>query len=152
MTILSIDPGIEKTGWAIFKNKKYIISSIIVTKKSYYLSKRLLEIYNNLQNIINQYHPDLIVIENVFFLKNQKTAISIGQAQGIILLLAEKNKIKTNFLTPLQIKSSLTGYGKADKKSIQKMLKLELNLNIKQDDEADAIACGWTYILQSQNR
>ena len=87
-----------------------------------------------------------MIVEQLFFFKNQKTFIRVAQAQGVALLLAAQNKIRVKFLTPLQIKQTVTGYGKADKKSIQKMIKLELQIDIKQDDEADAIACGLAYI------
>ena len=83
----------------------------------------------------------------MLFFKNQKTFIKVAQAQGVALLLAAQNKIKVEFLTPLQIKQAVTGYGQADKKSIQKMLRIELGIDIKQDDEADAVACGVTYML-----
>ncbi len=152
MTILSIDPGIERLGLSIFKNNKYLFSTLLKTSKTKEISKRLEEIYTNLNKIIQKYQPKIIVFESLFFFKNQKTAITVGQVQGIIYLLAAINNIKTITLTPLEIKLALTGYGKADKKAIQKLLKIELNLNISQDDEADAVACGYAYILKNQKR
>lgn len=145
MKILAIDSGIEKTGIAIFENKKLIFSTLIKTKASLSIEYRLKKIYDELKKIISKFRPQIIVIEKLFFFKNQKTAISVSHAQGIILLLASQNNIKVEFLTPLQIKQSLTGFGRADKKSIQKMLKLEFGINIKQDDVADAVACGLAY-------
>lgn len=152
MTILSIDPGIERLGVAIFKNNKYHFSTLIKTSKTKTTPNRLDEIYQNLKLLIKKYNPDLIVLERLFFFKNQKTAITIGQIQGVIYLLASQNKIAIQELTPLEIKLALTGYGKADKKSIQKILKMELNIDIAQDDQADAIACGYAYILKNQKR
>lgn len=147
MTILSIDSGIERTGYAIFKNKKYVTSALIKTAKSDSTEKRLEKIYLELKAVIKKQQPGKIVMERLFFFKNQKTAILVSQAQGVCLLLAAQNKISVDFLTPLQIKQIITGYGNADKKSIQKMIELEMGLNIKQDDEADAVACGMAYIL-----
>ncbi len=146
MTILAIDSGIEKTGYAIFETENYLKSGLIKTSKHKPLEKRLQEIYQKLQKIIDEYHPGTIVLERLFFFRNQKTAISVSQAQGIILLLAAQNNISLQYLTPLQIKQVIAGYGQADKKSIQKILKLTTNIpSIKEDDETDAIACGLAY-------
>lgn len=146
MIILSIDSGIEKTGYAVFENKKYAISALIETSKNKTTEVRLEKIYSQLKKIIVQYKPQVLVLEQLFFFKNQKTAIKVSQAQGVVLLLAAQNKIKVEFLTPLQIKQTVTGYGQADKKSVQKMIKLETGIDCKQDDEADAIACGLAYL------
>lgn len=145
MTILSIDSGIEKTGFAIFENKKYLSSGLIKTSKKLSLEKRLEQIYLSLKEIIKKFRPKRIIIERIFFFKNQKTAVTVSQAQGVVLLLAAQNSLKIEFLTPLQIKQIITGYGQADKKAVQKMLKLEFGLDIAQDDEADAVACGLAY-------
>jgi crossover junction endodeoxyribonuclease RuvC len=146
MIILSIDSGIERTGYAIFKDKKYVISALIKTSKTLVTEKRLNEIYSKLKNIIEKHKPDVVILEQLLFFKNQKTFIRVAQAQGIVMLLAAQNKIKIEFLTPLQIKQIVTGYGQADKKSVQKMIKLTTEIDIKQDDEADAVACGLAYI------
>lgn len=151
MIILSIDSGIEKTGYAVFKDKKYVFSALIKTSKNNSTEVRLEQIYNDLKNVFLKYKPDVTVLEQLLFFKNQKTFIRVTQAQGVVMLLATQNKTKVKFLTPLQIKQSITGYGQADKKSVQKMLKLEMGLDIKQDDEADAVACGMAYNLISAN-
>ena len=106
-----------------------------------------MQIYKELKKIIQKYKPDLIAIERLFFFKNQKTVINIGQTQGLILLLAGEYDIPTEFLTPLQIKQILTGYGNSDKKSMRKMIELTVKITkkIKEDDEIDAIACGLAY-------
>ncbi len=94
----------------------------------------------------------MIVLERLFFFRNQKTVITISQAQGVILLLAAQNNIPVEFLTPLQIKSIITGYGKADKKAVQKMISLTLKIpDITQDDESDAVACGLAYCYLNKN-
>jgi len=146
MIILSIDSGIERTGYAIFKDKKYVTSALIKTSRSLLTEKRLDEIYSKLKEVFKKYQPDVMVLEQLLFFRNQKTFIRVAQAQGIVMLLASQNKIKVEFLTPLQIKQIVTGYGQADKKSVQKMIKLTTDIDIKQDDEADAVACGLAYI------
>ena len=149
MTILSIDSGIERTGYAIFKDKKYVTSALIKTSKLLSTEVRLEEIYSNLEKVFKKYKPEVMVLEQLLFFKNQKTFIRVAQAQGVVMLLAAENKIKVEFLTPLQIKQIVTGYGQADKKSVQKMIKLTTEIDIKQDDEADAVACGLAYIYSN---
>ncbi len=154
MIILSIDSGVERTGWAIFdKDKKYkdglsyIASGLIKTLASRDHAARLADIHEQVVQIIKKYKPVHMVIEQLFFFKNQKTVISVAQAQGVVLTCAALHEIKTSSLTPLEIKQIVTGYGQADKKGVQKMLKLTLGLDdeLKQDDQADAIACGLAY-------
>jgi len=146
MIILSIDSGIERTGYAIFKDKKYVTSALLKTSKFLNTEKRLEKIYSGLKMMVEKYKPHHIVIERLFFFKNQKTVISVSQTQGVVMLLAAQKNIPLTFLTPLQIKQAVTGYGQADKKSIQKMIRLEHGIDIKQDDEADAVACALAYI------
>ena len=122
MTILSIDSGIERTGYAIFKDKKYVTSALIKTSKSKSTEIRLDEIYSKLKEVFKKYTPEIVILEQLFFFRNQTTFIRVAQAQGVALLLAAQNKVKVDFLTPLQIKQIITGYGQADKKSVQKML------------------------------
>ena len=154
MNILAIDPGYGKVGYAILKktgstNKDYtfITSGLIKTSAKEHGEQRLLMIYNKLLKIITQRSPDILVIEKLFFFKNKKTVLQVAQAVGVIELLAAQKNIKVERLTPLQIKQSITGYGTADKKSVQKMLRLELGevLQFQDDDESDAIACGIAY-------
>lgn len=150
MVILAIDSGIERTGYAVFDGRKYLASALIKTSKNDATEIRLMKIHDSLKNIYSKYKPEVTVIERLFFVKNKTTAIRVSQAQGVALLLAAQNNTRVEFLTPLQIKQTVTGYGQADKKSVQKMLKLELGIEIKQDDEADAVACGYAYSLVSK--
>lgn len=154
MILLSVDPGVEKVGYAIFdksdegeKSFKYLLSGVIKTDRGQHLPKRLLHIYMRFKSIIQRYRPTLMVIERIFFFKNQKTMVSVSQAQGVIILLAAQKNLKVEYLTPLQIKQIVTGYGKADKKSVQKMISYQLkNIEaIQEDDQSDAIACGLAY-------
>lgn len=153
MIIFAIDPGIEKLGYAFFKKEKltyqYLTSGLIKTIKENKTEKRLQIIYDKLKPLLHIHKPDVIVLEQIFFFKNQKTIIRVSQVQGVILLLASYANIPVKFLTPLQIKQIVTGYGRADKKAIRKMLGLTLP-DIKltnQDDELDAIACGLAYCI-----
>jgi len=158
MIILSIDPGVERTGFAVFNKKgqqsfEYIFADLIKTKKSISTSDRLKEINDRLLKIIVKYKPKKIILERLFFFKNQKTVISVAQAQGAIMLISSQQLIPIIFFTPLQIKQIITGYGRADKKTIQKMLQLTLGYHkeILQDDVADAIACGLSYCYWNED-
>lgn len=151
MIILATDSGLEKTGYALFKkegnNFNLITSGLILTKKTISLQDRLMTIYNEFEKIIKNYHPQLLIIEKIFFNVNQKTIISIAQTQGVLLVLAAQHNIKVEFLTPLMIKQALTGYGRADKLQVRKMVRLLLGTENfpQQDDVVDAIACGIAY-------
>jgi len=157
MIILAVDSGIEKTGYAFFdkslSNIKLISSGLIKTNKSLSHELRLRKIYYEIENLSDKYKPNTIILERIFFFKNQKTIVSVLHAQGILLLLAAKKNLKVEFLTPLQIKEALTGYGRADKKAVQKMISLTIKLDkpIIQDDEADAVACGLAYCYLKRN-
>lgn len=150
MIILSIDSGLERTGIAVFNGKKYVTSALIFTSKNLTTEARLEQIYDELRKIFKKYKPEVVVIERLFFFKNQTTAIKVSQAQGVAMLLASQFKTRVDFLTPLQIKQTITGYGQADKKSVQKMIKMELGVEIKQDDEADAVAAGYAYYCMNR--
>ncbi len=159
MIILSFDPGLEKTGYAIIEtNQKFssgfklIRSGLIKTNKKSLKTDRFTQIYNHCLKIINQFQPQIIILEEIFFFKNKKTIIDVAQSQGIIYLLAGLKNIKIYSFTPLKIKQVVTGYGLSDKKAIKKMINLYLNPDKKNigDDEYDAIACGLAYCFQNQ--
>jgi crossover junction endodeoxyribonuclease RuvC len=158
MILLAIDPGLEKTGYALFEKSseakisyQFLTSGLIVTSKNLLKEERLLNIYESLLKLINDFHPQKIVFENIFYFKNQKTIVPVSQAQGVILLLAGQKKIPLEYLSPLNIKQIITGYGRADKKAIKKMIDLTLKLPKKpaDDNEYDAIACGLAYCFQN---
>ncbi len=161
MSILAIDSGLERVGYAVFdrtpshgKPATYITSGLITTPKRRILSDRLRIIYDEIAALINTHSPEIVVLEKLFFFKNQKTVIDVAQAQGAVLLAAAHRATPTDYLTPLQIKQIVTGYGTADKKSVQKMLGLLLGLPadvLKQDDQADAIACGLAYCMLNKS-
>ncbi len=150
MIILSVDSGVERTGFALFDKTtdiKLLHSGLIKTAKDLTHELRLKKIYSELELLVDQYNPKIIILEKIFFFKNQKTIVNVSHAQGVLLLLAAQKNIKVDFLTPLEIKGTLTGYGRSDKKAVQKMINLTMRLpkKITQDDEADAIACGLAY-------
>ena len=149
MKILGIDPGIGRCGFAILEQTgKSIVMhecGCIVTNVGELESKRLLEIRKDLNYIIHKWQPDMVAIESLFFATNAKTAMSVGQARGVILVTIAEHGLKTVDVTPLQVKMSVTGYGKAEKSQVQTMIVKLLNLKKvpKPDDAADACAIAW---------
>ena len=144
--VLGIDPGTAATGWAVVeeikKNPRLVVCGCINTSKFNSDADRLVEIGRDIGSLIKKYKPDEAAIEDLFFFKNLKTAITVAQARGVILYEIKKNKIPLSSYTPLQVKQALTGYGRAEKKQIQVMVKniLKLRCTPKPDDAADAVA------------
>ena len=146
MRILGIDPGYGITGYSVidyFGNHFNLITSGAITtpaKMSFPL--RLSQIYTDLNNIIDTYKPDAISVEELFFNNNAKTAINVAQARGVILVVGCQKNIPTFEYTPLQIKQSVVGYGRADKIQVQKMVKTILKVDSlpKLDDTTDSMA------------
>lgn len=153
MIILAIDPGVERLGVAILEKKDAIIackmSTTIVTSKKCTQKDRIGSIYNEVIEICNIYRPNQIVLERLFFAKNVKTAISVAQVQGVVYLLGYQKEIEVTELAPNAIKAVVTGYGGADKIAMKKMVDLQVVLPKKRrfDDEYDAIACGYAFLL-----
>jgi len=151
MTILVIDPGYGRVGWSIISFEKqkaeYIACGLLETEANSDFYQRLKTIIEEIENIIDQYTPEVLAMESVFFNTNAKTAILTSQARGAIALCAIQKKLAIFDYTPLQVKNALIGYGRADKKQIQTILKYHLNLKeeIKQDDSADALAIALTH-------
>jgi crossover junction endodeoxyribonuclease RuvC len=146
MKILGIDPGTAITGWAVVeeknKNPKLVACGCVNTSKFHSDEERLVEIGRDIALLIKKYQPDEAAIEDLFFFKNLKTAITVAQARGVILYEIKKNLVPLFSYTPLQVKQALTGYGRADKNQIQLMVKniLRLQCAPKPDDAADAVA------------
>lgn len=143
--ILGIDPGYERLGVAIIKNTdkpELIFSDCIRSSKGDDFSDRLYFIATELEKVIKKFKPELIAIENLFIVKNQKTAMSVSEVKGVIKYLARKNNILIVEMTPPEIKLSITGYGHASKEAIYKMVSKIFILPEKKilDDEIDAIA------------
>ena len=145
--ILGIDPGLATTGYGVIQKEnngdfKIICNGIIATEAKQIFSERLKEIHQQLDKIIKKYKPNKIAVEELFFCKNVKTALSVGHARGVIVLTASQNNLPVFEYTPLQIKQAVASYGRADKKQVQSMVKILLNLKEvpKPDDAADALA------------
>ena len=145
MIIIGIDPGTAKLGFGVIKagkKLKYIQCGLIETDQDLPMPERLKKLYNELNQLIKKYQPDVLAVENVYFFKNIKTALPVSQAKGVVLLTAAKKKIPVREYTPLQAKMTVVGYGKAEKKQVQEMIKILLNLKEvpKPDHAADALA------------
>lgn len=144
MIILGIDPGIAATGYGFIKKEKLelIDYGCIQTKAGLPFSLRLKKIHENLKKIIKIYQPQVVALEELFFCKNTKTALKVGEARGAVILTIIQAKLPFYEFTPLEVKQAVSSYGRADKKQIQLMVKLLLNLKkIPQpDDAADALA------------
>ena len=150
MIILGIDPGVALTGWALVEKRqkpKLIDYGCIETSKNRPGDQRLFEVYQELQKIIEKHKPRIVCLEKLFFNTNAKTALAVGEARGVIKICAALNKLPIVEFTPLQIKNCITGYGRAEKKQMQKMVKALLDLDEvpKPDDAADAVAAALTY-------
>ena len=155
--ILGIDPGTGILGFGVVdcqigKPLKMITGGVISTPAHTPIEIRLEEIYNGLKEIIEETNPDEVSIEKLFFSKNVTTAISVAQARGVAILVAQQSKIPIAEYTPNQIKQTLTGYGGANKKQIQEMVRIQLGLQEvpKPDDCADALAAALTHAFMSR--
>jgi crossover junction endodeoxyribonuclease RuvC len=151
LIIIGIDPGTATTGIGIIKKTnrqlECLYYQVITTAKTLTPEKRLQQLYNELKKIIQKYQPNLMVTEKLFFFKNLKTVMPVSEARGIILLLSAQKKIKLLQITPLQVKTMVCGYGRAEKKQVQRMVQKILTLEAlpKPDDAADGLAlaiCG----------
>ena len=151
MIILGIDPGTAIVGWAVIKKEGQKISLLncdaIITKKGTLEENRLLTIYNEFTAILKTYSPDVISVEQLFFATNVATAMTVAQARGIILLGSAQHAVPVISYTPLQVKKTITGDGRADKRQIQFMLPRLISIkNVpKLDDITDAIAIALTH-------
>ena len=144
--ILGIDPGIADTGYGVIKDEGGKLTCLaygsIRTEAGEDLTARLLVLNRELDKLIKQYRPDLAAIEQLFFNKNVRTALIVGQARGVALLTLKQNNLPVLDFTPAQVKRAVSAYGQAPKKQVQKMVKLILNLSVlpQPDDAADALA------------
>jgi len=159
MRILGIDPGTGILGFGVIdadeKGKfKLVDGGVIRTKVNQPLDERLIEIYRHLASIISKTRPTVMAIEKLFFAQNVTTAMSVSHARGVAMLTGKIAGLEVAEYTPLQIKQSLTGYGRADKKQIQEMVKILLGLKTvpKPDDCADALACAITHAMTATHR
>ncbi len=146
MVILGIDPGYAIVGYGVISYRNNHFSVIdygaITTDAKTPFNKRLEIIFDELTEIIEKYSPEAMAIEKVFYNSNAKTVIDVSQARGVIMLAAQKKSLPAFEYTPLQVKQSVVGYGRAEKKQVQEMIRRILSLEKvpKPDDTADALA------------
>jgi crossover junction endodeoxyribonuclease RuvC len=151
LKILGIDPGTGIVGFGFIeadsKSLKLVDAGVIRTPVNQAAELRLLTIYNEVSQLIKEYKPEWLSIEKLFFARNVTTAMTVSQSRGVVLLAAVQAQLQIAEYTPLQIKMAITGYGRADKKQVQEMVKVLLNLNQipKPDDAADALATAITH-------
>lgn len=160
MKILSIDPGYERVGISILEKtsngsggEKLIYSDCFKTSKELSFIERLELVGNEVERIIKKYKPNAFAIEKLFFNTNQKTATNVSEVRGALIYIALKNKLKVFEYTPLQIKVAVCGDGHGDKEQVIAMVKnlIQIEKEIKYDDEYDAVAIGLTCFASERN-
>ncbi len=151
MRILGIDPGTGILGFGVIdvdsRGKATLVDGGVIRTPAHQPdSDRLITIYDELHEVITELKPTVMAVEKLFFAQNVTTAMSVSQARGVVLLCGKQHGLELYEYTPLQIKQAITGYGRADKKQIQEMVRVILGLDTvpKPDDAADAIACALT--------
>jgi crossover junction endodeoxyribonuclease RuvC len=147
MLILALDPGTASTGYAIVEltlGEKFAVKDygVLTTANNVSIEKRLESIFERINQLIEKFEPQEVVIEQLFFNTNNRTAIVVGQARGVCLLAAAQADLKVYEYTPLQVKQAVVGYGRAEKSQVQKMVQMILGLPEipTPDDAADALA------------
>lgn len=158
MIIMGIDPGLATVGFGVVSSGcvndiEAIEYGAVLTEAGIKVEDRLLEIYENIDELCKTYRPEGAAVERLYFNTNEKTAINVSQARGVILLALRKNNVPIYEYTPLQIKQALTGYGRAEKKQIMYMVKtiLRLDSEPRPDDTADALAAAICHIYSSSS-
>lgn len=156
MRIIGIDPGTGILGFGVIDAEKGVTrlvdAGVVRTKPHQPLDERLVEIFDSLTEIIADTTPTIMVIEQLFFARNVTTAMSVAHARGVAMLAGKQAGLQIVEYTPMQIKQSVTGYGKADKKQVQEMVRLQLGLKDvpKPDDCADALAAAIMHAMVSR--
>ena len=158
MLILGIDPGYAIVGYGLveYQNNRFrtVDYGAITTPAGMPFPQRLQIIYQETQALLENYHPQAMAVEKLYFQNNQKTAIDVAQARGVVLLAAQLQQVEIFEYTPLQVKSSVVGYGQAVKKQVQEMTRVLLHLPAvpKPDDTADALAMAITFCHTNGNQ
>jgi crossover junction endodeoxyribonuclease RuvC len=150
---LGIDPGTATTGYGLVRIEpdgslvavKY---GVLLTPKESTASARLVMLYDQLRDVLNEYKPELAAVEKLFFARNVTTALAVGQARGVVMLAIEQAGIEVFEYTPKEVKNAVAGYGGADKRQVQEMVRALLQLDSipKPDDAADALAIAITHL------
>src|SRR5688572_6586643 len=150
---LGIDPGTATTGYGLVRTEpdgslvavKY---GVLLTPKESTASARLVMLYDQLRDVLDEYKPQLAAVEKLFFARNVTTALAVGQARGVVMLAIEQAGIEVFEYTPKEVKNAVAGYGGADKRQVQEMVRALLQLDSipKPDDAADALAIAITHL------
>ena len=158
MLVLGIDPGTAITGYGLVREDDegltLVRCGVITTPADQLLPQRLQAIYRGLAAIIGQHRPDQVAVEELFFSRNVRTALSVGQARGVVLLAAAEADLPLHEYKPLEVKQTVAGYGGADKRQVQEMVRMLLNLEQvpEPDDAADAVAVAVCHIHSARMR
>lgn len=156
MRILGIDPGTGRMGWAVVEGNRaqqtLVACGCVETKPNDNPSKRLVELYLALKKLIEEYQPEVAAVEDLFYFKNAKTVIGVAEARGMVVTLCALKGMEVCDYTPLQVKQTITGYGRAEKHQVELMVKAMLKIKgkITPDDAADAVAVGLTHLIFDQ--
>lgn len=146
MVVVGIDPGVATTGYGVVRDTGngilLVDYGVVITPPNLTLAQRLLLLHHELEKIIQLHRPESAAVEKLFFQKNVTTAMAVGQARGVALLTMAENQIEVSEYTPMEVKQAVAGYGSADKKQVQYMVKAILNMEVipTPDDAADALA------------
>ena len=150
---LGIDPGTATTGYGLVRIESdgslvAVKYGVLLTPKEATASARLVMLYNQLRDVLNEYKPELAAVEKLFFARNVTTALAVGQARGVVMLAIEQAGIEVFEYTPKEVKNAVAGYGGADKRQVQEMVRALLQLDSipKPDDAADALAIAITHL------
>ncbi|MBU0974094.1 crossover junction endodeoxyribonuclease RuvC [Patescibacteria group bacterium] len=155
-TILGIDPGYDRVGWAVghYQNSKFYVKDLgcIQTNKNEDIFCRYVQIIAELKTVTKKYSPKILAIETLFFAKNKKTALKVSEARGIIIGTLLDEGLEVFEYSPNAIKLAVTGSGSADKQAVEKMVKMQLkhDLNGQIDDAIDALAVAMTHGFSSR--
>src|SRR4030042_6773144 len=159
MITLGIDPGTAKTGFGIIREEQdggltVLAFGVIQTSTAFSQADRLVQLYNQIKELIILHQPDMGAVEKLFFERNVRTALSVGQARGVTLLAMAESKLQIGEYTPLEVKQAVAGYGGADKNQVQQMVKTILGLETipHPDDAADALAVAICHIHSAKMR
>ena len=157
MLVIGIDPGTAITGYGLVRmaengDLSLVDYGVVLTSAKQSMSKRLLDLYQQLNEILTVHHPDCGAVEKLFFQKNVRTAIAVGQARGVAILALAQVELKIAEYTPLEIKQAVVGYGGADKNQVQQMVRVLLDMDDipKPDDAADALAVAICHLHNSR--
>ena len=155
--VLGIDPGTGICGFGVVqyithKQPRMVTAGVITTPAHTPVADRLLDIFESLNQIIDETHPDEVSIEKLYFNQNITTGITVAEARGVCILVARQHNLPIAEYTPLQIKQTLTGYGRANKKQMQQAVREYLRMQevVKPDDAADALAAAITHALMTR--